>query len=141
MARTSRTFWPAMRDSARVKAELSVLVPQKPNIEEDLYLLRTWLHSRFYQSAFCKCFALTARHICFADVSHRKSYRPISNGQLHALLHFHLHPIYPVLFRGSPGLLRGYLILGPASRLDAFSVYPFRIWLPCYGVGRQQVHQ
>ena len=70
-----------------------------------------------------------------------KSNRPISNGQLHTLLHFHLHPIYPVLFRGSPGLLRGYLILGPASRLDAFSVYPFRIWLPCYGIGCQQVHQ
>ena len=28
-----------------------------------------------------------------------------------------------------------------ASRLDAFSVYPVQTWLPCYAVGRQQVHQ
>ena len=70
-----------------------------------------------------------------------KSIRPISNGQLHALLHFHLHPIHPVVSGGPLGLLRGYLISGPASRLDAFSVYPFRIWLPCYGTGCQQVHQ
>ena len=35
----------------------------------------------------------------------------------------------------------GNLILRGASRLDAFSVYPVRIWLPCRGVGRQQVHQ
>ena len=35
----------------------------------------------------------------------------------------------------------GYLILGGASRLDAFSVYPCRAWLPCYGMDCQQVHQ
>ena len=28
-----------------------------------------------------------------------------------------------------------------ASRLDAFSVYPFRTWLLCHAVGRQQIHQ
>ncbi len=28
-----------------------------------------------------------------------------------------------------------------ASRLDAFSVYPVQTWLPCDGVGLQQVHQ
>ena len=28
-----------------------------------------------------------------------------------------------------------------ASRLDAFSVYPVRAWLPCHGSGTQQVHQ
>ena len=38
-------------------------------------------------------------------------------------------------------LWRGYLILRPASRLDAFSVYPSRTWLPCDAFGRQQVHQ
>lgn len=27
------------------------------------------------------------------------------------------------------------LILGVASRLDAFSVYPVHTWLPCYAVG------
>ena len=35
----------------------------------------------------------------------------------------------------------GNLILRAASRLDAFSVYPFRAWLPCCAVGLQQVHQ
>ncbi len=35
----------------------------------------------------------------------------------------------------------GYLTLGGASRLDAFSVYPFRTWLLCHAVGRQQIHQ
>jgi cell division protein FtsI/penicillin-binding protein 2 len=29
----------------------------------------------------------------------------------------------------------GYLILGWVSRLDAFSVYPFRTWLPSYALG------
>ena len=38
-----------------------------------------------------------------------------------------------------PGALLAYamgnLILKGASRLDAFSVYPVRTWLPCYAVG------
>ena len=55
---------------------------------------------------------------------------PISNSQLHALLHFHLCPIYLVVFKGSYFFRMGYLILRGASRLDAFSVYPFRTWLP-----------
>ena len=37
--------------------------------------------------------------------------------------------------RGLTGLLQGYLILRGASRLDAFSVYPFQTWLPCYAIG------
>ena len=55
--------------------------------------------------------------------------RPISNSQLRTLLHFHLCPIYLVVFKGSYRLCGGYLILRGASRLDAFSVYPFRAWL------------
>ena len=35
----------------------------------------------------------------------------------------------------------GNLILRSASRLDAFSVYPFQTWLLCHGVGLQQIHQ
>ena len=69
------------------------------------------------------------------------SLRPISSSQLHALLHFHPCPINLVVFKGSYRFCGGYLILGGASRLDAFSVYPCRTWLPCHGVGRQQVHQ
>ena len=61
--------------------------------------------------------------------------RPISNSQLHALLHFHLCPIYLVVFKGSYYLRMGYLILRGASRLDAFSVYPFPSWLPGRAIG------
>ena len=55
---------------------------------------------------------------------------PISNSQLHVLPHFHLCPIYLVVFKGVYFFRMGHLILRGASRLDAFSVYPFRTWLP-----------
>ena len=61
--------------------------------------------------------------------------RPISDSQLHVLPHFHLCPIYLVVFKGSYYLRMGYLILRGASRLDAFSVYPFQTWLPGYATG------
>ena len=67
--------------------------------------------------------------------------RPISNSQLRTLLHFHLCPIYLVVFKGSYFFRMGYLILRGASRLDAFSVYPCRTWLLCHAVGQQQIHQ
>ena len=54
---------------------------------------------------------------------------PISNSQLHVLPHFHLCPIYLVVFKGVYFFRMGYLILRGASRLDAFSVYPFQAWL------------
>ena len=69
----------------------------------------------------------------------RISNRPISDIQLNTLLHLYLCPIYLVVFKG-PSYL-GDLILREASRLDAFSVYPCRTWLPCHGIGSQQVHQ
>ena len=62
--------------------------------------------------------------------------RPISSSQLHTLLHFHLCPIYLVVFKGSYCFHMGYLILRGASRLDAFSVYPFPTWLLCHGLGK-----
>ena len=55
---------------------------------------------------------------------------PISSSQLHVLPHFHLCPINLVVFKGVYSFRMGYLILRGASRLDAFSVYPFRTWLP-----------
>ena len=51
-----------------------------------------------------------------------QAYRAISTGQLNALLHLHLRPIDVVVFHGP----QGYLVLRGASRLDAFSGYPFR---------------
>ena len=67
--------------------------------------------------------------------------RPISSSQLHTLLHFHLCPIYLVVFKGSYNFTLGYLILRGASRLDAFSVYPVPAWLLCHDLGGQQMHQ
>jgi hypothetical protein len=50
------------------------------------------------------------------------SVRPIGTGQLQTLLPFHIRPINPVVYWGS----WRDLILKQASRLDAFSAYPFR---------------
>ena len=60
---------------------------------------------------------------------------PISNSQLRTLLHFHLCPIYLVVFKGVYSIRMGDLILRGASRLDAFSVYPFQAWLPGDALG------
>ncbi len=51
--------------------------------------------------------------------------RPISTGQLHPLPNFHILPINLVISEGSsvPITREGDLILGRASRLDAFSIY------------------
>ena len=57
--------------------------------------------------------------------------RPISTGQLNASQRLHLLPINLVIFQGSSGRPH----LGGASRLDAFSGYPFRTWLPSYAAG------
>lgn len=55
------------------------------------------------------------------------SLRPISTGQLHTLRCFHIRPINPVVCWGPlPTMWDGNLILKQASRLDAFSGYPFR---------------
>ena len=52
--------------------------------------------------------------------------RFIGTGQLHTLLHFHLQPIYQLVFLESYLInSMGNLILRGASHLDAFSVYPF----------------
>ena len=84
--------------------------------------------------------AAFVRKVCTFKTTHRKSLtfsmtfwispRPISIGQLNALRHLHLQPIYLVVFKGSYFLRMGYLILRGASHLDAFSVYPCRTWLP-----------
>ena len=66
----------------------------------------------------------------FPTLTFWSSPRPISSSQLHALQHFHPCPINLVVFKGSYFFRMGYLILRGASRLDAFSVYPFRTWLP-----------
>ena len=86
---------------------IGIYVPSKPHIEYHLLLPSNLSHSTFWISP-----------------------RPISIGQLNALRHLHLQPIYLVVFKGSYFLRMGYLILRGASHLDAFSVYPCRTWLP-----------
>ena len=74
---------------------------------------------------------------CFLPASSASwsSPHPISNSQLRVLPHFHLCPIYLVVFKGVYFFRMGHLILRGASRLDAFSVYPFRTWLPGHRLG------
>ena len=57
----------------------------------------------------------------------RSSPRSISTAKLKTSPPLHMQPIYQVVYMG-PYLIKsvGYLILRPASRLDAFSVYPIR---------------
>ena len=65
----------------------------------------------------------------------RSSPRPISGSQLRALLRSHPCPIHLVFSKGPYPSRVGSPILRGASRLDAFSVYPSRAWLPCRGIG------
>ena len=73
---------------------------------------------------------LTSRATTVARLSFWSSPHPISSSQLHTLLCFHPCPINLVVFKGVYSFRMGYLISRGASRLDAFSVYPFRTWLP-----------
>ena len=77
-------------------------------------------------------FAETSTSALFRDqtgwVLYGQASRAISTGKLHALLRFHTRPINVVVFDDPSGTSRvqGDLILRGASRLDAFSGYPFR---------------
>ena len=67
----------------------------------------------------------------------RSSPRPISTGRLNTLPCLHLRPINVVVWpRALPGYPVGDLILEQASRLDAFSAYPFRRSLTSHALGR-----
>ena len=68
---------------------------------------------------------------CFQQMKYQSkmgsSPRPISTRLLNDSRHLHIVPINLVVFKGSYLIDSvGYLILRPASRLDAFSVYPIR---------------
>jgi hypothetical protein len=68
------------------------------------------------------------------DSKERITLRLISTGQLRALLRFYLRPITWWTTR-SLHLADPDLILESASRLDAFSVYQIRTWLPGSATG------
>src|SRR5215216_2923483 len=62
-----------------------------------------------------------------ASEKYPSSPRPISTGLLHTLLCFQIRPINLVVYQGSYSLEgMGEFISRTASRLDAFSGYPFR---------------
>ena len=50
----------------------------------------------------------------------------VSTGKLNTLRCLHIQPINLVVYQGTFALLLRNLVLKRASRLDAFSVYPFR---------------
>ena len=56
----------------------------------------------------------------------RSSPRPISTRRLNTSPCLHHEPINLIVYEGSYSVKKGYLILRAVSRLDAFSVYPFR---------------
>ena len=67
------------------------------------------------------------QHITWLSRSYPSSPRPISTGLLHTSLCFQIRPINLVVYQGSYSLKgMGELISRTASRLDAFSGYPFR---------------
>ena len=87
------------------------------------------LHYRIFKTTYMLTKQLYHNQACWS------SPHPISSSQLHVLPHFHPCPINLVVFKGVYSFRMGYLILRGASRLDAFSVYPFRAWLPGYRLG------
>ena len=63
--------------------------------------------------------------------------RPISTGQLNVLPRLHFRPINVVVYHGPYQVNPvGEFILEEASRLDAFSGYPFRRSLTSHALGR-----
>jgi hypothetical protein len=101
-----------------------------------IFMIRTFKteHTNFFPPADLWTFALF-RHSWLPSALFWSDPRPISDGQLRTSQCFHLRPIKLVVFKWSFYFRTGYLILEGASRLDAFSVYPFRAWLPGYRLG------
>ena len=113
--------------------------PSKPY--NDL-LLRNAFRELFICLSSCFAFGLCSQpasrllpHSRSTLQNSRSSPRPISIGQLNTLLHLHLRPINHVVYMGSYPFLVRYLIFGRVSRLDAFSVYLIRTWLPSRAIG------
>ena len=112
--------------TTRLTAECSTIELSRNKVH-DIYL------QNFIQN---QCLSITIQFLTFDSKCSWSSPQTISNSQLHVLPHFHLCPIYLVLFKGFYFFKRmGYLILGGTSRLDAFSVYSFRTWLPGDAIG------
>ena len=120
------------------KTSFSAFVPLGHSKHSVLFhVLRSTNVCAVFQSPVHTPYARRLSAIASALHSLWSSPRPISSSQLRTLLHFHLCPINLIVSKGTYLLEAvGDLISGGASRLDAFSVYPFRTWLPCYALGR-----
>ena len=95
-------------------------IPSKPHTLN----IYTSYHTFFPNTTiFCKTFVL---HF-------RSSPRPISNSQLHTLLHFHLCPIYLIVSQGSYFLMDGISHLGGGFTLRCLQrlSLPDLATLPC----------
>ncbi len=75
---------------------------------------------RCSKPSILSCVRLLIRSL--SSTGSNQAYRAISTGQLSTLPCLHLRPIDVVVYHGP----QGYLVLRGASRLDAFSGYPFR---------------
>ena len=85
--------------------------------------------TRYAPPEFCETAPVELENRTRPRVSNKypSSPRPISTGRLSALLRLHRRPINLVVYQGSYSLKgMGELISRTASRLDAFSGYPFR---------------
>ena len=86
-----------------------------------------WNYQHFPATRFRGWGGCCSRATQWTRVIFAVSPRPISTSQLHTLRCFHFWPINPVVYPGAlPHSRVGVLILEQASRLDAFSGYPFR---------------
>ena len=109
---------------------------QKDSNPRHLVLETNVLPTELYPYIKLKIYTFKTSYRIRINPTFWSSPQTISNSQLHVLPHFHLCPIYLVLFKGFYSFKRmGYLILGGTSRLDAFSVYSFRTWLPGDAIG------
>ena len=131
---------PSSRDQSCVSIELWIVVfIKKLRILSGCFLIKTAFVSLPHTRLRSLCAAaflrntdstlVTQNNIKEKSVSKclvRSRPRPISTGQLHTLLHFHLQPIYLVVFQRPYFFRMRYLILRGASCLDAFSTYPFQ---------------
>src|SRR4051794_27314438 len=68
--------------------------------------------------------------VCDEGMNNVAKRSTVSTGQLRPLLALHPRPIDLVVYQESSSRRTGSLILREVSRLYAFSVYPFRTWLP-----------
>ena len=77
--------------------------PPRTKVHASLTLAFTKLLSVYLQN-YTQSFMISSFHLFLVPITYWLCPRPISNSQLRTLLHFHLCPIYLVVFKGSYNL-------------------------------------